>query len=574
MGRMSRSALALAGVVTCLLASTWWPAPRSVLAGPPHAQALERGAGAAPPTHAPRRRLAKAPAAPTPTATPTVPRVPLVVSCYPLAEDAGYRTLAAGGNAVDAFVAVTAVENVLGPGLVTFSGLLSALVFDAPSRTVLSLDAGNNTVLDPSGAFDPEHPVVGKLVAVPGVVAGLDAMRTRFGKLEWAQDLAPAIALARDGFVVDEAYAYQVAANAESLRSTDYGRRTFFPNGRALRAGDRLRQPELAAFLEGVGREGASYMYTGQWALDCVEAVRQAGGLMTPEDLATYHATWTEPWRIDYRGYEVLATSGKIMHGLWTLLALQTVEHAALAPLGHFTVSADALEIMVRTTRAVDEEAWIGSCSTLDDLPLVRSRLTDEYADGIWRRVQAAKTTRTPPERPGQHTLCSVTVDSEGNVVSGKHSVSSSWLWGIGRFVQGVALNATAESTERNCGPGARRTQGAPNLIALRDGAVRVACGVTGGSGPQTAFQLLVNALDYGLPADDAAMLPRFGQYVWDPDTGQIDTSRNEIGSGFSSEVVVALARRGILFETRAKVGNGCIAILSSSGESHGRWTR
>lgn len=570
---MHRSTLAIAGVVICLLAGTLWPGARGAPAVPRDAPALVPGPVSAAPVHVPRRRLTKLPPAPTPTATPAVSRRPLVVSCYPLAEEAGYRILAAGGNAIDAFIGVTAVENVLGPGLVTFSGLLSALVFDARSRTVLSLDGGNDTVLDPDGAFDPDQPVVGKLVGVPGLVDGLDAMRTRFGRLDWAQDLAPAIELARDGFIVDATYAYQVAANAESLRSTDYGRRTFFPSGRALQAGDRLRQPELAAFLEGLARDGSGYMYTGPWATACVETVRRAGGLMTLDDLAAYRATWTEPWRVDYRGYEVLATSGKIMHGLWTLLALQTLEHTTVAPLGHFTVSADALEVMVRTARAVDEETWIGSCGTLDDLPLVRSRLTEEYADGIWQRVQAAMTT-LPPLRPGQHTLCSVIVDSEGNVVSGKHSVSSAWLWGIGQFVQGVALNATAESTDRNCGPGARRTQGAPNLMALRDGSVRVACGVTGGSGPQTAFQFLVNALDYGLPVDDAVMLPRFGQYAWDPDTGQIDTSRNEIAVGFSSEVIAALSRRGIFFSARSRVGHGCMAVLSSDGESHGRWTR
>ncbi len=100
-------------------------------------------------------------------------------------------------------------------------------------------------------------------------------------------------------------------------------------------------------------------MYSGEWAALCVETVRSEGGLMTMQDLAAYEPTWTEPWRMSYKGYDICASSGRSMHALWSLLALKTLEHTNIQPLGHFSASADALETMVRVARAVQEEGWI-----------------------------------------------------------------------------------------------------------------------------------------------------------------------------------------------------------------------
>lgn len=517
-----------------------------------------------------RRRLVVA--TPTPTPPPVV-RSPLVVSCYPQAQAAGYAILAAGGNAFDAYIAATAVECVLSPGMVTLSGLLGALVFDAKSNTILSLDAGNNAVLDLAGAYEEADPVLGKLVVVPGVVAGLDALRSGYGRMSWAQTLRSAIALAEEGFAVDATYCYLVESYRDVLDRTDYGRRTFFPNGRALRPGEVLRQPELATFLRGVATQGVDYMYRGEWARQCVAAVRAAGGLMTQEDLAGYSPTWTVPWRIEYRGVEVFATSGRIMHGLWTLLALKTLEHTTLDRNSHFSESALDLELMVRIQRAIQDEGWIGDCSISDDPALVSSRLTSEYTAAIWERVRRDLPSASTSDRRVCDTLVAVTADAEGNVVAGKHSVSSSWLWGTGLFVQGVSLNASGELPERYCGPGARRTQGAPNLMAFKDGALRYACGVTGGSGPETAFQLLVNAIDYGQPEEDARQRPRFGQLVWD-DSDPAYPIKNLLSDRISPAIIQTLRQRGLRFVLAPTIGNGFFAEFKTDGSSRGGWTR
>ena len=107
------------------------------------------------------------------------------------------------------------------------------------------------------------------------------------------------------------------------LRRSDYGRKTFFRrDGHVKRAGDILRQPELARFLTHVQREGSAYMYSGEWASACVAALGERGGRMTLEDLGRWRPAWHEPWRISYGGYDLLSPAGRQYGGIWVALAL------------------------------------------------------------------------------------------------------------------------------------------------------------------------------------------------------------------------------------------------------------
>jgi gamma-glutamyltranspeptidase/glutathione hydrolase len=368
-------------------------------------------------------------------------------------------------------------------------------------------------------------------------------------------------------------YARSIGFDAEKLRGTEYGRRTFFPGDRALQPGDILKQPELAGFLTKLAEQGVDYMYHGDWAAQCVETVRQQGGLMSMADLASYEPTWTEPWKMSYRGYDICASSGRSMFALWTLLALKTLEHTTVQPLGHFSTSADALEIVVRVARAVQDENWINDYRYLDNRELVNSRLTLDYTNSIWARVQGQLNTVHQETSPGPHTLCSVIADTEGNVVSGKHSINS-LSWGPGLFVQGVPLNGSGEDAERYTGPGKRRTQGAPNFLVFKDGPLRYSCGSFGASNPQTSFQFLVNLLDYGLPADQAAGLPRFGSFPYDEETGVGEYTKNDLDERFSPEIVEVLATRGLYFKKIKRVGFGCIAAFHPDGTTSTGWAR
>jgi gamma-glutamyltranspeptidase/glutathione hydrolase len=501
-------------------------------------------------------------------------RQPLVASFYKLSEQAGYRILKAGGNAFDAYVAVTMAENVLSSGYVTLCGLLSTLMYHAGKDDVLYLDSGFNSVLDPQGAFDPRNPVEGKKIVVPGLVAGLESISKRFGKLPFRDTLLPAIELARDGFVIDEFFSRCLAFDAEKLNKSDYARRTFFRDGKPLQPGDNLKQPELADFLINLADQGAGYMYRGKWAEFFVNLSRQRGGLMTMEDMAAYRPRWSEPWNMPYRNFDIYASAGRANLSLWVLLALKTLEHTDIQKLGHFSESPGALETMVRVARAVDGETWIHDIHILDNPELVNSRLTLNYSAAIWARANGVLENIKQQGPQTEQTLTSIIADERGNVICGKHSINSE-LWGDGLFVQGVLLNASGDITERFTGPGQRRIQGAPNFLIFKNRDLKYACGSWSSSNPQAAFQFLVNLLDYGLPADQAAGLPRFGSAPYDMKTWKVDSAKNWLDKRFSRELVETLKARGLYFsQQKPKLGKGCMVEFHPDGQATVGWDK
>ncbi len=230
------------------------------------------------------------------------------------ARDAGKQILEEGGNAFDAFVAATLVEYVVAPGVTSLAGPLNALVYHQKINEKLYLDAELNHVADPEGMWS-EGEVGGKGVMVPGALHGLESIHQRYGKLPWARLVQPAIALARDGFPIDPIYSATIEYRAETLKSTPYGTKTFFKNGKPLQSGERLVQPELAVFLEEVAQRGSAAMYRGAWGERCVETVRSRGGRMELQDLYNYRSRWLSPRHIRYRDCDVYGASGRSFGG-------------------------------------------------------------------------------------------------------------------------------------------------------------------------------------------------------------------------------------------------------------------
>lgn len=491
------------------------------------------------------------------------------------------------GNAFDAFVAATLAEYVVHEGGTSPAGSLGALIYDAKTGTSQYLDAEFNSVRDPNGGWDPRKawntadPEAGKAMLVPGAIAGLEALSKRYGRKSFAEALQPAIMLAKNGFPVQGFYRASLVTWADFLKRSSYASRTFYPAGRALASGQVLRQPELAAFLEGLAREGAAYMYSGRWADACVAAVRAQGGRLTRDDLAAYRPAWREPWAIPYRGFEVRSASGRAFGSLWGLVALKTLEHANVEKLGHPSQSADALELMVRTARQALAEPWLFDYRQLDQPALVRSKLTSEATRPIYDRVVAKM---RPPRAAygGSHSYQIIVVDGEGNAVTGTNT-HESLAWGSGTFVQGVPLN-TAGRIPWATRPGERQLSPFSIHFVFKDKKLRAASGAFAGSLLEGEFQFLVNIMDYGLSAADAVSRPRFGTFPYDPAAALTSSipallaadAPNWLDARVSPAIVQTLEKRGLHFEQKPSTHGwvdtaiGSVVVIDGSGAPEG----
>ena len=482
------------------------------------------------------------------------------------ARDAGKQIFEEGGNAFDAFVAATLVEYVVAPGVTSLAGPLNALVYHRETDEKLYLDAELNHVADPEGMWS-EGEVGGKGVMVPGALHGLESIHQRFGKLPWARLVQPAIALARDGFPIDPIYSATIEYRAETLKSTPYGTKTFFKNGKPLQSGERLVQAELAVFLEEVAQRGSAAMYRGAWGERCVETVRSREGRMELQDLHNYRSRWLSPRHIRYRDCDVYGASGRSFGGAWSLLALKTLEHFDLSNGPHFSESTDRLEVMVRVAQTVWNEAWLYETENLDDDAKVESYLTAPHAAAVWERVRQ-ELPADLPHRRGNHSYHIVVVDEEGNAITGTNTINS-LPWGDGVFVDGVPLTNTLSHVGTKTRPGERRLTPMSSHLVFRDGRLKIVSGTFNSSLLEGGFQLLVNAIDFKLPAKQAASLPRFGTFSFDEEKPESSSGRMWLDLSVSKEIVDQLAERGVEFEQQSSfvdTGSGAIAILADDG--------
>ncbi len=241
----------------------------------------------------------------------------MVVAAHPLAAQAGADVLAQGGTAADAMVAVQAVLGLVEPQSSGLGGGAFLLWFDAASGQITTLDGRETAPLaatprlfqhpdgTPMGFFDAV--VGGRSVGVPGTPALLAEAHRRWGQADWAGLFQPAITLAEDGFSVSPRLAAAVARDAARLASQPGTARYFVPDGQPLAAGARLKNPDYAASLRLLAREGAAPFYTGAIARDIVAAVQGASpaGLLAPLDLAIYRVKDRSPLCLPYRGHEI-----------------------------------------------------------------------------------------------------------------------------------------------------------------------------------------------------------------------------------------------------------------------------
>ncbi len=469
------------------------------------------------------------------------PRLGAIATAHPLATRAGFEILAAGGNAFDAAVAVSAALAVVEPyssglggggfWLLQRAGEAKAAMLDG--REVAPQAASRDMYLDAQGNVIPGASVDGPLAAgIPGVPAALDRLAREYGRLPLARSLAPAIRLAERGFTVSEHYRRMARFRLEVLRASPAAARIFLKDGRVPPLGYRIRQPELAATLRSLAARGRKGFYHGQVARQLVEGVRAAGGIWTLADLREYETRLREPITGTWRGWRITTAAPPSSGGIALLTMLNILEHDDLARLPAWQRVHLIVEAMRRAYR--DRAAYLGDPDFVS-IPVARligKAYAKELRAGIDPNEATPSALLPGPDDAGHHTTHFSILDREGNRVAATLSIN--YPFGSGFVAPGTGVLLNDEMDDFSAKPGVPNVYGLvgaeANAIApgkrmlssmtptfIESDRTLALLGTPGGSRIITMVLLGILALEEGADAGEVVARPRFHhQYLPD----------------------------------------------------------
>jgi gamma-glutamyltranspeptidase/glutathione hydrolase len=472
----------------------------------------------------------------------------VVVSSQHLASEIGAEILRQGGNAIDAAVAVGFAQAVTNPCCANIGGGGFMVIHLAKDNRDTFINfresapgaATKTMYLDEKGEPIKGASLVGyRAVGVPGTVLGLDAALKEYGTLSREKAMAPAIKLAREGFILTRADTDIIDAFALRIKLDPVASKIFFrPDGSSLQPGDRLIQSDLADTLQAIVNDGPDAFYKGATAERIEAAMKANGGIMTAKDLADYTITESPPLSCTYRGY-VFASSPPPSSGGATLCEiLNILEGYDLRDLGFH--SAASVHFMVEAMRHayMDRNAYLGDPAFVPN-PLDRL-LSKAYAGEIRARIEPDRATPSKDVRPGvaPHEKAETThysvLDKEGNAVAVTYSLNGAFGAGViapgtGFFLDdtmddftikpGAAnLYGLVQGEANSIAPGKRPLSSmAPTLVA-KDGRILLALGSPGGSRIITiVLEAALNMIDYDMQPQEAVDAPRI-HHQWLPD--------------------------------------------------------
>jgi len=464
------------------------------------------------------------------------PPAAAIASAHPLATRAGLDILAAGGNAFDAAIAVSAALAVVEPTSSGMGGGGFWLLQRASDNTQVMIDgreraplaAHRDLYLDARGNVIPRLSLDGPLAAgIPGQAAALDHLAHHYGRLPLAQNLAPAIRLARDGFVIDSRYQGMARWRLKALQQSPAAAAIFLQDNDVPTQDFVLRQPDLANTLQALADQGAKGFYTGPVAKQLVDGVRRAGGIWTLRDLADYKVIERQPIRGHYHGLTITSASPPSSGGIALLTMLNILSTYDLHKLDSASRKHLIVEAMRRAYR--DRAEYLGDP---DYVTIPVSRLTNpDYGAGLAASIRLDRATPSrmlpggaEPEGGNDTTHFSI-IDRNGNRVAATLSVN--YPFGSGFVAPGTGVLLNDEMDDFSSKPGVANAYG---LVGDQANAVapgkrplssmsptfveddnRVAIlGTPGGSRIITMVLLGILDIDDGKPPSSWVALPRY----------------------------------------------------------------
>jgi gamma-glutamyltranspeptidase/glutathione hydrolase len=494
----------------------------------------------------------------------------LVVAQEKMAARIGADILRQGGNAVDAAVATgfalavtyPRAGNIGGGGfmVIHLAARNEDVAIDyretAPGATTSDMFLGADGKPDSAKSRDS---ALG--IGVPGTVAGLTLALEKYGsgKLTLAQILKPSIDLARDGFVLTDDMADTLPQWHRRLAKWPASAKIFSrEDGTSLREGDRLVQADLAATLSAIAEQGPGGFYEGRLAEKLVNAIRDAGGIMTADDLKSYQPVIRSPVRGSYRGYDIVSMPLPSSGGIVLLETLNILEGFPMWDLPQGSATSLHLLIEAMKRAYADRARYLGDPAFVN--APTNALLAKDYAAKLRagidpdRATPAEKLASALQPREGSNTTHYSVVDSQGNAVANTYTLNFSYGVGLIADGTGVLLNNelddfTAAPGASNAfglvgyeanlpGPGKRPLSSMSPTIVLKDNKPVLVTGSPGGSRIiSTVLQVVVNVLDYHMDVAAAVAAPRL-HHQWLPDEVKVEP-------GFPEEVLAALRAKG-----------------------------
>ncbi len=518
----------------------------------------------------------------------------MVATSHTLATEVALDVLRNGGNAIDAAVtagfalAVTQPRsgNIGGGGFMLYAPGNGDAVEAIDYREKAPAAATETMFQNEDGEVVPDRSrFTHKAAGVPGTVAGLAMALERHGTLSLKQALAPAIKLAREGFIVPDRFTEGLEQARERLQRWPATRETFYKeDGEAWQPGERFRQPELAETLQRIADQGIEDFYEGKTAQLIVEEMNRHDGLITLDDLKNYQPRVRQPVHGSYRGHDIYSMSPPSSGGIHIVQILNILEGYPLADFGHN--SAASIHHMAEAMKLAyaDRAEFLGDTDFVD-VPL-QGLTSKAYGESLRKTIdpdKARPSSDIGAGNPGAYESPETThfsiVDRWGNAVSNTYTINFSYGSGITVAGAGFLLNNEMDDFSAKPGepnaygliggeankvePDKRMLSSMSPTIIRRDGKNYLVTGSPGGSRIiTTTLQVVLNVIDHNMNIQSAVSAPRV-HHQWLPDEIRIE-------QGISPDTVQLLEDKGHKVVTGSAMGAIQSILIDSDGTLYG----
>jgi len=526
--------------------------------------------------------------------TPTIATHGMVVTGEEIAAQIGVEVLQKGGNAVDAAVTIGLVKAVTYPRAGNIGGGGFMLIYSAKTEEIVAIDyrekaplkATRDMFLDEKGNIDSDLSLFSyQSAGVPGTIAGMAMALEKYGTFSLAEALAPAIAIAEEGFIITRTSSDYIKKKEKRLKRYPTTAAIFFkPDGSFYEAGDRFVQNDLANTLKAIAKKGIKAFYEGEIADLIARDMAAHGGLITKADLANYQPVLRKPIHGTYRGYDIYSMSPPSSGGVHIVQILNLLENYDMGLLGHNTAITIHLMAEAMKRAYADRSKYLGDT---DFVTVPLTGLTSKaYAAALSQQINRQKASVSQDILPGKpthyesnETTHYSVVDKEGNAVSNTYTLNFSF--GSGIVVKGAGFLLNNEMDDFSAKPGVANAYGliggtanaiephkrmlsamSPTIV-LKYGKPFLVTGSPGGSRIITAtLQVIMNVIDHKMNIQEAVNAVRI-HHQWLPDEIRVE-------EGLSLDTIKLLTEMGHKVVVKEAMGAAASILIDQKTLSGG----